>query len=658
MGNKQTSKQTSGLPIKMDEKGREFVNLSALIQTYDCELAHFSSLLIGREKDDVIHHFDDQFPPSNLHFPTVIKAYKSGSVSEKLDIEDSDLDYIYEIGPAIVRDKSNIALDSVENTFYHVKTPNDGFYRIEDRDGKFIYPVCLQRALYHMLKINESDHDVQHSIVIDHVDNRRDEDSPKSTEHSLNVNEKTEAPSASISSATKDKVIALRLEEWPMDIKKDFLDRNPNLEKCTEVPLFLIPKSHPESQNPMVEWRLSFSLVEKEILLNLPLSWRKVYLIIKSKLKNLNKQHATASNQTMSQNYQTPLKTYHLKTVLLWLYEKHTDFDENDIIGLLQLVVDRLLEAFSEMKLPNYFIPSQNILIGKQKLEPNNIEILKQDFSIERLFDMRGNMTCRATQLQKNGFLDNIPDNANLKLMFVAEIYNECMIHLASFLSLLFHKDKDNNLSKETENYELKLRTSSYKLVTLRFGLADIKTTKNSLIEDSWGNLVDILSALQNLPTTANNYDNPTVYLPIGNIPDWGRFLKETIDTLKLDEEKMKELSENWLAKWFNDILSEIKSGIEQGVILLNDNYNHVTHVFHESNKSPYDRFNNIFSNGGNSTTGCNTCCLTSYEETLASPVELFRKMYDVHMKNLHKMADKEIEKQLRNENMNCESSK
>jgi len=394
----------------------------------------------------------------------------------------------------------------------------------------------------------------------------------------------------------------------------------------------------------MVEWRLSFSLVEKEILLNLSLSWRKVYLIIKSKLKNLNKQHATASNQTMSQNYQTPLKTYHLKTVLLWLYEKHTDFDENDIIGLLKLVVDRLLEAFSEMKLPNYFIPSQNILIGKQKLEPYNIEFLKHDFSIERLFVMRGNMTCRATKLEEKDFLDNIPDNANLKLMFVAEIYNECMIHLTSFLSLLFHKDKDNNLSKE----KLFLLKSVYQLTTLSFGLADIKTTMNSLIEDSWGNLFDILSALQNLPTTKSNYgDNRTVDLPD---QDWGRLLKETIDTLKLDEEKMKELSENWLAKWLNDIRSEIKLGIEQGVILLNDNYD-VTHVFHESIYNP-------LLNGGNSTTECNTCCLTSYEETLASPVELFRKMYEFHMKNLHKMADKEIEKNSRNENMNSESSK
>jgi len=103
----------------------------------------------------------------------------------------------------------------------------------------------------------------------------------------------------------------------------------------------------------------------------------------------------------------------------------------------------------------------------------------------------------------------------------------------------------------------------------------------------------------------------------------------------------------------FKDIRSEIKLGIEQGVILLNDNYD-VTHVFHKSHKSPYDRF----LNGGNSMTECNTCCLTSYEETLEGPVELFRKMYEVHLKNLHKMADKEIEKHSRNENMNCESSK
>ncbi|XP_066919873.1 cyclic GMP-AMP synthase-like receptor 2 [Clytia hemisphaerica] len=616
------------------EKKREYANLHASIQIFDSEIQHLVNEC--KSKDDGIQHFDDQFPPSHVHFPTVIKTYKSGSVSEKLDLEDSDLDYIYEIGPAIVRDKSNNTLDSVENTFYHLKTLNDGFYRIEDRDGKFVYPVCLQRALYHTLNINENerDSDFYFNNIGKEKARLREQDAKK-----FSVDEKPEAPSASISSATKDKVIALRLEKWPMNIKKDFLDRKTNFKEFSEIPLFLIPKSHPESQNPMVEWRLSFSLVEKEILLNLPLSWRKVYLIIKSQFKESHEQSFEILPD--QQYYQSPLESYHIKTVLLWLYEKHTDFDENDIIGLLKLVVDRLLEAFSEMKLPNYFIPGQNILRNAQKYDFYKIERVKEMLEKIKLVDnlmflyIRGSMlnqdyrktsftTSRATKLKENGFLDNIPDNANLKLMFVAEIYNECMIHLTSFLSLLFHEDKDNDLSKEKRFH----RKSVYQLATLRFGFSELKETKNQLICNYLENFIDTLAALQNLPGAYIERGIMSQTKRCWNFPtfNWGRMVKEAVNASKLNKEMMGKLRQNRIVtELLNDACSDIKLGMERGEILLNEEFDAVKTF---------------------QCTKCNASFFCTYEETLEGPVELFRKMYEVHLKNLHEMADKGIKEQ------------
>ena len=57
----------------------------------------------------------------------------------------------------LVRNKLDDTLEDVENTFYYTKTENDGYYRVEDQNGHFIYPVLLQRVLYPVLKINEPD---------------------------------------------------------------------------------------------------------------------------------------------------------------------------------------------------------------------------------------------------------------------------------------------------------------------------------------------------------------------------------------------------------------------------------------------------------------------------------------------------------------------
>uniref|UniRef100_A0A7M5UER4 Mab-21-like HhH/H2TH-like domain-containing protein n=1 Tax=Clytia hemisphaerica TaxID=252671 RepID=A0A7M5UER4_9CNID len=441
--------------IEMEERRKEYAALNALVEIFDCEFKHLSTFLVDEESKDVIQHFDDQFPPSHLHFPIVIKAYVSGSVSENLNTYGSDSDYIYEIGPAVVRKKLNTyfgyfqkilwktlndepgsIVDSRAKAFYYTKTKYDGFYQIEDNNGGFIYPVFLQRALYHILEINESDSKSNEIYFNFDKVGKGKASLREQAAKKLSVNT-TGVPSPSIPSATKDKVIALRLKQWPTEIEQKLIDRNRNVENYTKIPLFLIPKSHPESQNPMVEWRLSFSLVEKEIFLNLPLLWRKAYLIMKNLFKKfhdepfhpLNELNLKMSRKKVPQYYESPLKSYHIKTVLMWLYEEKPDFDERDIIGLLQLVVDGLLRAFSEMKLPNYFIPSQNVLNNPQKLDPFKIEKVKEILEKIKITDNLMNLSeihplesqlhgfqseqehqsFKATQMRDKFFRDNIP---------------------------------------------------------------------------------------------------------------------------------------------------------------------------------------------------------------------------------------------------------
>ena len=148
---------------------------------------------------------------------------------------DSDNDYIYEIGPAVVRNKlDRKAEPTIDNTFYYTKTEHDGFYLIEDQNGKFIYPVFLQRAHYPILKINEPEIRPATNGIMHIMGNLYEEKArlrERNTEN-LGVNAKG-APNPSISTRTRDKVIGLRLEKWPMEIKQNFLLRNQNHKKYT-----------------------------------------------------------------------------------------------------------------------------------------------------------------------------------------------------------------------------------------------------------------------------------------------------------------------------------------------------------------------------------------------------------------------------------------
>ena len=86
----------------------------------------------------------------------------------------------------------------------------------------------------------------------------------------------------------------------------------------------MMPKAHPNSNDPGFEWRVSFSLVEKRILGKINYLFRKVYLICK-KITVIRK---------WKKQYNFP--SYILKTAFLWTLEKKwkedTIFDNIRII--------------------------------------------------------------------------------------------------------------------------------------------------------------------------------------------------------------------------------------------------------------------------------------------------------------------------------------
>ena len=126
--------------------------------------------------------FDEEFPPSSLHFPCIMRIIRSGSYAERTNAYNSDIDNIYEVGPGLVSDD-----ETSNNDFYLEKTDHDGFYRVKDRNGNYIYPRLLQIQAGSLLHGQKN--------IINDVETK-----------------------ASVEKDGEDQVLALRLHTWPVDV--------------------------------------------------------------------------------------------------------------------------------------------------------------------------------------------------------------------------------------------------------------------------------------------------------------------------------------------------------------------------------------------------------------------------------------------------------
>ena len=150
-----------------------------------------------------------------------------------------------------------------------------------------------------------------------------------------------------------------------------------------DIPLYLVPKAHPKSKMPWIEWRISFSLVEKNIYGHLPYVFRKVFLLCKILTYELKKQY----------NFES----YLLKTVFFWMLEEWGKqdkiFKENDILGMMNEVFLYMSKCYEKKHLPMYFIPRINLLEQYQPVTTHKeefVEILDQ--KLRQLSDKKSMM--------------------------------------------------------------------------------------------------------------------------------------------------------------------------------------------------------------------------------------------------------------------------
>ncbi|XP_033115890.1 uncharacterized protein LOC117116058 [Anneissia japonica] len=163
-----------------------------------------------------------------------------------------------------------------------------------------------------------------------------------------------------------DMVFCLKCESWPPTTDQYFTrEKQSNwpsqklLDKVSHLDCFVVPVGHPSSASKNTEWRLSFSLAEKELIHNMFAP----FVNCMYALKAVKQKYIVYSDFDKP----TPFCSYFIKTACLWMCETLLNKDYN-IMYLIRRVLDWLISKYKHRNLPHYFMPEQN-LIGHLSVE-------------------------------------------------------------------------------------------------------------------------------------------------------------------------------------------------------------------------------------------------------------------------------------------------
>ncbi|KAL3842927.1 hypothetical protein ACJMK2_020901 [Sinanodonta woodiana] len=159
-----------------------------------------------------------------------------------------------------------------------------------------------------------------------------------------------------------DYVPVLTMTDWP-NIASSFIFRQrPSgwptreiIQELTNLGCGFVATGHEESPTKELEWRVSFSALEKRLLRKLTEAQLRSYLFFKSIYKLL----------LVEPNC---LTSYMMKNVLLWVIET-VPLDTwrfNNILQCVLALVDELAKCLQTRNIPNYFVPERN-MIGHMK---------------------------------------------------------------------------------------------------------------------------------------------------------------------------------------------------------------------------------------------------------------------------------------------------
>ena len=161
--------------------------------------------------------------------------------------------------------------------------------------------------------------------------------------------------------SSSDTVVALFCTDWP-ECAREWLSRNrihgwPSeelIKQCKSLGFIVVSACHPASGEKQFQWRISFSHQERLLVTQFNSVQLKCYILLKIIKKELIKQDIKEDTLT----------SYHLKTCMLYILENTPSelWVPENTVGCLIMCLRQIHLWIRNEKIPNYFIPGENML--------------------------------------------------------------------------------------------------------------------------------------------------------------------------------------------------------------------------------------------------------------------------------------------------------
>lgn len=195
-----------------------------------------------------------------------------------------------------------------------------------------------------------------------------------------------------------------RLNGWPTT---DIVDR------IVRGGIHFVAKPHPKCSEDNTMFRCSFSRAEVVLINSFSAVQKYVYHIIRVVKKNLEE----ALNHD---DYESPLCTYHFKTLMLWACEeKSLEFwNENAIESSIEKLLLKMTEWLIERKFPSFFIAHYNLM---DHLEEQRFDFEKEINWLVAFVPNINSLIAITPQIQPQISLQSLPIGLSNKIFVIME---------------------------------------------------------------------------------------------------------------------------------------------------------------------------------------------------------------------------------------------
>ena len=295
-----------------------------------------------------------------------MQRYYTGSKAEGLDLPGSDDDFMMDFNNVFnikVIQSTNKTFDMSSKTILYLRTENvrPGFALLEIPKVPPLLEMFIERIngvqyLSSNLMV-QCFFNITQSFKMGNFFKRQGPSVENNMFSSMQIVNQTEG---------SDFVLSIHCDFWPNGASE--WKQRPR-KFCWPAPLtlssilsfgcHLVAIGHPHSETKLIEWRISFSMAERTLVLSFNHVQMQCYAVMKIILKEFIKKKCSPKNQVLC--------SYFIKTFLFWKFETtDTNFwQEDNFRKYIKFSITEFAQCLHDGELRHYFLPRFNLLSVK-----------------------------------------------------------------------------------------------------------------------------------------------------------------------------------------------------------------------------------------------------------------------------------------------------